>query len=80
VTDAAPQGYGWVSIVGTVIGMLVVAAVAWRLVQRQEQGDAAFEEKLKADDDRAARGRAEESGAAREGGDARPGDGSSRTP
>jgi hypothetical protein len=63
-----------------VIGMLVVAAVAWRLVQRQEQGDAAFEEKLKADDDRAARGRAEESGAAREGGDARPGDGTSRTP
>jgi len=61
VTDAAPQGYGWVSIVGTVIGMLVVAVLAWRLVQRQERGDADLEAKLRADDERAARGRREES-------------------
>lgn len=65
MSDAAPEGYGWVSIVGTVIGMLVVAALAWRLVQRQEQGDEALEAKLKADDERAARGREEEAGAGR---------------
>lgn len=67
MTDAAREGYGWVSIVGTVIGMLVVAVLAWRLVQRQEQGDQALEAKLKADDERAARGREEEAGAGRDG-------------
>jgi hypothetical protein len=41
--------------------MLVVAFVAWRLVQRQERGDADLEAKLRADDERAARGRQEES-------------------
>ena len=55
---AAPQGYGWPAIVGTCIGMVVVAFVAWKAVQRQERGDAALEAKLKADDERAARGRA----------------------
>ena len=79
MSDAAPEGYGWVSIVGTVIGMLVVAALAWRLVQRQEQGDEALEAKLKADDERAARGREEESGAGRGGGGASR-DGASGTP
>lgn len=79
MTEAAPEGYGWVSIVGTVIGMLVVAALAWRLVQRQEQGDEALEAKLKADDERAARGREEEAGAGRGGGGASH-DGASGTP
>ncbi len=65
MTEAAPEGYGWVSIAGTVVGMLIVAALAWRLVQRQEQGDEALEAKLKADDERAARGREEEAGAGR---------------
>jgi hypothetical protein len=41
--------------------MLVVAYFAWRLVQRQERGDADLEAKLRADDERAARGREEES-------------------
>jgi membrane protein implicated in regulation of membrane protease activity len=59
----APGGYGWASIVGTVIGMLVVAVIAWRAVQRQERGDDALEAKLRADDERAARGRAAEAGA-----------------
>ena len=58
---AVPQGYGWPAIVGTCIGMVVVAFVAWKAVQRQEKGDAALEAKLKADDERAARGREEES-------------------
>lgn len=79
MTEAAPEGYGWVSIVGTVIGMLVVAALAWRLVQRQEQGDEALEAKLKADDERAARGREEEAGAGRGAGGASR-DGASGTP
>jgi L-lactate permease len=56
--SAAPQGYGWPAIIGTCIGMVVVAFVAWKAVQRQEKGDAALEAKLKADDERAARGRA----------------------
>lgn len=77
MTDAAPEGYGWVSIAGTVVGMLIVAALAWRLVQRQEQGDEALEAKLKADDERAARGREEEAGAGRSGAS---GDGASGTP
>lgn len=80
MSDAAPEGYGWVSIVGTVIGMLVVAALAWRLVQRQEQGDEALEAKLKADDERAARGREEEAGAGRGGSRDSTRDGASGTP
>jgi hypothetical protein len=40
--------------------MLVVAFDAWRLVQRQERGDADLEAKLRADDERAARGRRDE--------------------
>lgn len=67
MTGEAPQGYGWVSIVGTVIGMLVVAVLAWRLVQRQEEGDGALEAKLKADDERAARGREEDAGRGNDG-------------
>jgi hypothetical protein len=43
--------------------MLVVAVIAWRAVQRQERGDDALEAKLRADDERAARGRAAEAGA-----------------
>ena len=52
--------YGPVSIALTIVGMLVVAFVAWRLVQRQERGDADLESKLRADDERAARGREDE--------------------
>jgi hypothetical protein len=37
--------------------MPIVAFLAWRLVQRQERGDATLEAKLKADDERAERGR-----------------------
>jgi hypothetical protein len=60
--EAPPASpYGPVSITLTIVGMLVVAFVAWRLVQRQERGDADLEAKLRADDERAARGRQEES-------------------
>jgi hypothetical protein len=53
--------YGPGAIAFTIVGMLVVAYLAWRLVQRQERGDADLEAKLRADDERAARGRREES-------------------
>jgi hypothetical protein len=46
-----------VLLVATIAGMLGVAYLAWRLVQRQERGDARLEELLKADDERAERGR-----------------------
>ena len=55
-----PSPYGPGAIAFTIAGMLVVAYVAWRLVQRQERGDADLEAKLRADDERAARGREEE--------------------
>lgn len=59
--EAPPASpYGPVSITLTIVGMLVVAFVAWRLVQRQERGDADLEAKLRADDERAARGRRDE--------------------
>jgi hypothetical protein len=45
-----------------IAGMLAVAFVAWKLVQRQERGDEELEAKLKADDERAERGRREEFG------------------
>ena len=41
------------------VAMIVIGFVAWRLVQRQEANDPEFEEKLRADDERAARGRGE---------------------
>lgn len=53
---AAPTD--WLTITITVIGMLLVAVVAWKTVQRSERGDAELEAKLKADDERAAEGRA----------------------
>lgn len=56
-----PSPYGPGAIAFTIVGMLVVAFVAWRLVQRQERGDGDLEAKLRADDERAARGRQEES-------------------
>jgi hypothetical protein len=46
----------------TILGMLATAFAAWRLVQRQERGDADLEARLRADDERAARGRREELG------------------
>jgi type II secretory pathway pseudopilin PulG len=46
----------------TILGMLATALAAWKLVQRQERGDAELEARLKADDERAARGRREELG------------------
>ena len=48
----------WVTITVTLIGMLLVAVLAWKVVQRSERGDAELEAKLKADDERAAAGRA----------------------
>lgn len=45
-----------------IAGMLAVAFVAWKLVQRQERGDEELEAKLRADDERAERGRREEFG------------------
>jgi hypothetical protein len=56
-----PSPYGPGAIAFTIVGMLVVAFIAWRLVQRQERGDGDLEAKLRADDERAARGRQEES-------------------
>lgn len=53
---AAPTD--WVTITVTLIGMLLVAVLAWKVVQRSERGDAELEAKLKADDERAAAGRA----------------------
>ena len=52
----------WVLSVVTVAGMLAVAYVAWKVVNRSEAGDAAFQAKLKADDERAKRGLREQSG------------------
>ena len=61
-TEGPPESpYGPGAIAFTIVGMLVVAYFAWRLVQRQERGDADLEAKLRADDERAARGRREES-------------------
>ncbi len=40
--------------------MIVLGLVVWRLVSRQERGDDQFEAKLKADDERAERGHAED--------------------
>jgi hypothetical protein len=48
---------GWPLLLFAVVTMPIVALLAWRLVQRQERGDAALEAKLKADDERAERGR-----------------------
>lgn len=48
---------GWPLMAFAVVTMLLVAALAWKLVQRQERGDAELEAKLKADDERAERGR-----------------------
>ena len=51
-----------VTMAVAIAGMIAVAFFAWRLVQRQERGDAELEAKLKADDERAERGRREEFG------------------
>lgn len=40
-----------------IAGMALVAWVAWKLVNRQEANDAAFQKKLDDDDARAAKGR-----------------------
>jgi hypothetical protein len=40
-----------------IVGMALVAWAAWRLVNRQEARDAAFQKKLDDDDARAAKGR-----------------------
>lgn len=49
-------------MIGAIVGMVAVAFIAWKAVQRQESGDSALEAKLKADDERAAKGRLEEFG------------------
>ena len=45
-----------VTMVAALVGMLAIAYVAWKAVQRQEKGDAELAAKLKADDERAAAG------------------------
>jgi len=40
-----------------IAGMALVAWIAWKLVNRQEANDAAFQKKLDDDDARAAKGR-----------------------
>jgi TRAP-type C4-dicarboxylate transport system permease small subunit len=40
-----------------IVGMAVVAWIAWKLVNRQEARDAEFQRKLDADDARASKGR-----------------------
>jgi hypothetical protein len=47
---------GIVTMLLAIAGMVAIAVVAWRAVQRQERDDPAFEAKLKADDERAAAG------------------------
>jgi hypothetical protein len=51
-----------VTMLVAIMGMIAVAFFAWKAVQRQESGDSALEAKLKADDERAAKGRREEFG------------------
>lgn len=59
----APDGLvGAATMAAAIVGMLVVAFLAWKAVQRQERGDAALEAKLRTDDERAARGLREEQG------------------
>ena len=47
---------GIVTLLLAIAGMVAIAVVAWRAVQKQERDDPAFEAKLKADDERAAAG------------------------
>lgn len=47
---------GALLMAAAIVGMLAVAFLAWKAVQRQERGDAELESKLRADDERAARG------------------------
>lgn len=51
---------GIVTLVLAIVGMVAVAIAAWRAVQKQERDDPEFEAKLRADDERAAAGRAGE--------------------
>jgi hypothetical protein len=44
------------TMAAALVGMLAIAYVAWKAVQRQEKGDAELAAKLKADDERAAAG------------------------
>ena len=53
---SAKQG-GWPLLVFAIVTMPIVAILAWKLVQRQERGDSELEARLKADDERAERGR-----------------------
>lgn len=50
------------TMAAALVGMLAIAYVAWKAVQRQERGDAELAAKLKADDERAAAGLREEMG------------------
>jgi lipopolysaccharide export system protein LptC len=43
--------------IAAIVGMAVVAWIAWKVVNRQEAKDADFQKKLDDDDARAARGR-----------------------
>lgn len=43
--------------VAAIVGMAAVAWIAWKVVNRQEARDAAFQKKLDEDDERASKGR-----------------------
>ncbi|MEI6474958.1 MAG: hypothetical protein WCO75_06160 [Planctomycetota bacterium] len=62
VADGAWSVSNVVTMLVAIMGMIAVAFFAWKAVQRQESGDTALEAKLKADDERAAKGRREEFG------------------
>lgn len=56
LAEAAGGAGGAFTMAAAIVGMLAVAFLAWKVVQRQERGDAELESKLRADDERAARG------------------------
>ncbi len=62
VADGAWSVSNVVTMLVAIMGMIAVAFFAWKAVQHQESGDTALEAKLKADDERAAKGRREEFG------------------
>ncbi len=62
LADGAWSVSNVVTMLVAIMGMIAVAFFAWKAVQRQESGDSALEAKLKADDERAAKGRREEFG------------------
>jgi hypothetical protein len=56
------EGYGALSMIAAVAGMLAVAYAAWKVVNRREQADPDLQARLREDDERARRGLREEAG------------------